>query len=229
MVEFVQPLFFPSCLPKKMGMAALFASLTLGCHLVCAQNTVPSADAGTTTSHASLPLVAPAPNWTELSAEQKLALAPLAPYWSQLSPQRKRKWLAVSNHFNSLSEEEKTKLHDRMTDWVQLSAQERNQARLNFAAAPKLSNDEKLAHWQAYQSLSEQDRDEFVQRAKPKPTGAATVIKPVPAQKLTAQPDPSRGQDSTQTPLVKIKVTAKIDVNPHQLNSRTLLRQAKSL
>ena len=156
-------------------------------------------------------------------------MAPLALYWPQLSPQRKRKWLAVSSRFDQLSDEEKVKLQVRMTEWVQLSAQERNQARLNFNAAPKLSNDEKLAHWQAYQSLSEEDRQKFLTNANPKPKGAATVIKPVAPQKLTPQPSASQLQNKPKTALFKIKETAKIDVSPLQLNSQTLLPKTKPL
>jgi hypothetical protein len=208
---------------KGWGLCLFAASVLMGPVSAVANPPPP------TPSPSALPLMAPAPApaWAELDAEQQSALAPLAPYWNQLGPQRKRKWLAVSNHFNQLSEEEKAKLHDRMTDWVQLSAQERNQARLNFAAAPKLSNDEKLAHWQAYQSLSPQDRQVFIQRAQPKPAGAATVIKPVPAQKLTPQPDASRAPTSTPAPLAKIKDTAKIEANPSLLNSHTLLRKTQ--
>ncbi len=176
-----------------------------------------------------LPLVVPTPAWTELSAEQQSALAPLAPYWSQLSPQRKRKWLALSSHFNQLPEEDKAKLHDRMTDWVQLSAQQRNQARLNFNAAPKLSNDEKLARWQAYQSLSEEDREKFKNRAPKHPLGAATVIKPNRARKPTHPLDTNHTQPPSQPPLIRIRGTAKIDVSPLQLNSHTLLPRTKPL
>lgn len=170
-----------------------------------------------------------APAWQDLTSEQQLALAPLASYWPQLSALRKRKWLAVSSHFDQMSDDEKAKLHDRMTDWAQLSAQERTQARLNFAAAPKLSNDAKLAHWEAYQSLSAEDREKFVKDASPKPTGAAIVIKPVPAQKLTTLPDASKSTRSNTTQLLKIKATAKIDVNVNLLNSHTLLPKAKPL
>lgn len=184
---------------------------------------------GSTATPPPLGLQSSAPAWSELTSSQRAALAPLALYWPQLSPQRKRKWLAVSSRFDQLSDEEKVKLQVRMTEWVQLSAQERNQARLNFNAAPKLSNDEKLAHWQAYQSLSEEDRQKFLTNANPKPKGAATVIKPVAPQKLTPQPSASQLQNKPKTALFKIKETAKIDVSPLQLNSQTLLPKTKPL
>lgn len=101
------------------------------------------------------------PGWMELTAAQKLALRPLAERWSFLSELQKRRWLVLAQSFASLPAPEQAKLHERMTEWANLSAQQRNQARLNFATANKLAPDNKRAQWEAYQALSSEEKKAF--------------------------------------------------------------------
>ncbi len=130
------------------------------------------------------------PAWTELTPTQQQALKPLALNWDTISDAQKRKWLEISKNFASLPPEGQVTMHSRMNDWVKLSPQERAQARLNFAKTQELSKEltpeEKKAKWETYQALSAEEKQKLAAKASPKPTGAATAVKPVPPQKLAA-------------------------------------------
>lgn len=133
------------------------------------------------------------PGWEVLNTPQKLALYPLAERWALLSEVQKRRWLVLAQNFPSLPEKEQEKLHSRMTEWASLSAQQRNQARLNYADSNRLARDNKLAQWQAYQALSDEEKRKLAARAATKPQGAATAIKPVSPRKLAQIPAASEG------------------------------------
>lgn len=128
------------------------------------------------------------PRWSILTTPQKLALYPLAERWALISEAQKRRWLTLASNFLNLSDDEQQKFHDRITDWGNLSAQQRNQARLNFAVTNRLAGDDKRAQWEAYKALSEKERSALAARAAPKPTGAATALRPVPSRKLAQVP-----------------------------------------
>lgn len=130
----------------------------------------------------------PGPVWNGLTAAQRLALHPLAERWPFLSELQKRRWLVLAQSFPSLPEPEQSKLHDRMTEWANLSAQQRNQVRLNFTTANKLAPDNKRAQWEAYQALTDEEKHALAASAGTHPTGAATALQPVPARKLAQVP-----------------------------------------
>lgn len=134
------------------------------------------------------PVVETGPGWESLTTAQKLALYPLAERWALIGEVQKRRWLALAATFSSLPEEEQTRIHDRMTDWANLSAQQRNQARLNYAVTNRLAGDDKRAQWEAYQALSEEEKRALAARAAPKPKGAATALRPVSPKKLAQVP-----------------------------------------
>lgn len=131
---------------------------------------------------------------------------------------QKRKWIAISANYPALDPIEQTKLHNRMTEWVSLTYQQRAQARLNFAKSKQLSPSEKTASWQAYQALSAEEKQKLVNLAAPKLAGAAIAAKPVPVQKLTAIPAIHPSLPQTVKP-----GTQNNTVQPH-----TLLPQAKA-
>ena len=146
------------------------------------------------------------PGWEVLNTPQKLALYPLAERWALLSEVQKRRWLALAQTFPALPEQEQEKLHSRMTEWASLSAQQRNQARLNYADSNRLARDNKLAQWEAYQALSEEEKRQLAARAAPKPLGAATALRPVSPRKLAQIPaasevSPSRPNQPKIPPL----------------------------
>lgn len=128
------------------------------------------------------------PGWQTLNTPQKLALYPLANRWALLSGLQKRRWLALSQGFAALPIEEQARLHDRMTEWASLSAQQRNQARLNYAVTHRMALEDKRSQWDAYQALSEEDKRKLAARAARKPQGAAPALRLVSPKKLAKVP-----------------------------------------
>ena len=148
---------------------------------------------------------APRSAWNELTPTQQEALQPLATNWDTMSPGQRRKWLALSKNFPTMPLEEQAKLYSRMTEWASLSAQQRTQARLNFAETKRLSSEEKRAKWQAYQALSPEERQKLEATAPPKIRGAATAVKPAPHQEMAAlhpfRPNPDSAAKNPEKPV----------------------------
>lgn len=142
------------------------------------------------------PQVEAGPGWGTLTTAQKLALYPLAERWALISEAQKRRWLALAATYPALSEEEQAKFHGRMTDWANLSAQQRNQARLNYAVTNRLAPDDKRAQWEAYQALSDEKKRALAAQAGPKPKGAATALQPVSPKKLVQVPAATQANPS---------------------------------
>ena len=135
------------------------------------------------------------PGWEQLDTPQKLALYPLAPRWAMLGEQHKRQWLAIAQGFSRLPEAEQERLHLRMADWASLSAQQRSQARLNYAATNRLAPDSKRAQWEAYQALSSEEKNRLAAVAAAtsrQSLGAAPPVRPVAPRKLPACRPPPR-------------------------------------
>lgn len=154
-----------------------------------------------------------APTWAELKPVQKQSLAPLAGAWNTLSDAHRRKWLALAQNYPSLAPAEQQKLHSRMAEWAALKPKDREQARLNFAETKKIAPSERAANWEAYQALSPEERKKLAAKAKPKPSGAAVAVRPVPMDKLAEVPK-TRTAPDIKRPLV---------TNPQALNRKTLL------
>jgi hypothetical protein len=133
--------------------------------------------------------------WSKLTPQQKTALQPLARSWDSLSAGQQRKWLEVSRNYHSLTAADKASMHSRMAEWAALSNRERAEARLNFATTTELAHEltpqEKKAKWEAYQSLSAEEKRKLANQASRPPVGAATAIRPVAPQKLVALPVPA--------------------------------------
>ena len=158
------------------------------------------------------------PLWPDLTPEQQLALKPLVASWPTLSEPRKLKWLAMSKNFSQLSAAEQAKLQSRMSDWVNLSAQQRNQARINYGQAQSISPGEKQLKWQAYQALSDEERSRLASKAAKAPKGAAPALKPIAPQKITVVP----------TSPQSVKPGLKLAVAKQKIDSKTLLPRAQT-
>ena len=151
-----------------------------------------SAGAQSTEAQALTPPVAtleapPAPvsrAWQQLTPLQKQALAPLGAQWSALSAQQQNKWLALSRNFLQLSVAEQVTMHSRMADWVDLSPQKRNLARLNFNQLQNLPKEDKKAKWEAYQALSSEEKKVLSAGSAPTPKSAAPTAKPLDNRRL---------------------------------------------
>ncbi len=143
----------------------------------------------------------PSKAWQQLSPNQKQALAPLGAQWSALTGQQQRKWLAISQNFSQLSVADQITMHARMTDWVSLSPQQRNVARLNYNRLQTVSPEDKKAKWEAYQALSDKERQWLSSQSKtPTKSAAPTNKLPLSHQAATpaAEPNPLKKSPSTQ-------------------------------
>ena len=106
--------------------------------------------------------------------------------------------------------EEQAKLHSRMTEWAALSAQQRTQARLNFAETKQLSADEKKSQVGGLPGPERRRKAaSWPPRRRARSAGAAPAVRPVPRQKLAAlrrqpnpapNPDPGAAQSGNATP-----------------------------
>jgi hypothetical protein len=195
----LRTLFFRDMTPDMKQVFAAFCLIVLPA-LVFAQapagTPMPKAAVSKAASAKPAAPVAPGasskPAWADLMPSQQQALKPLTATWDSLSEPQKRKWLAVSNNYPALSQAEQVTMHSRMNEWVAMSPQDRAAARLNFAKTKELSKqltpDEKKAKWATYQALSLEEKAKLAAKASPKPTGAATAVRPVPTQKLAVTP-----------------------------------------
>ena len=149
------------------------------------------------------------PKWSDLNAEQKMVLEPLQNLWPSMEDYRKRKWLAIAKNFPHMSPQSQATAKERMREWASLTPAQRYQARLHFAQSQAYSADEKIAKWEAYQALSDEEKNKL---SSTKPVwfkGAALVSKPVSPEKLTATPTSSKeGQE--KPPRIE---TAEVDPN----------------
>ncbi|WP_027994933.1 DUF3106 domain-containing protein [Simplicispira psychrophila] len=153
------------------------------------------------------PTPTPGPAWEQLDAAQKIALQPLAPRWAILSELQKRRWLALAKNFPALPPTEQERLHARMSEWASLSAQQRSQARFNYAVTSKLSADSKRAQWEAYQALSAEEKNRLAAAATRRSMGAATAVRPVATRKLAKVPAATAAANNPANP-PKIPATA---------------------
>lgn len=145
-----------------------------------------------TTPHETPPLpkqAAPASQaWQQLTPKQKQALAPLGAQWSALTAQQQSKWLAISENFAQMSVAEQITMHARMSDWVALSPQQRNLARLNFNKLQSLPKEDKKAKWEAYQALPTEEKRLLSAGSMPPPKSAAPTAKPLESHRVVQTP-----------------------------------------
>lgn len=127
--------------------------------------------------------------WNELGPAEQRALRPLAASWAQLDEAQRRKWRALAKDFDRMPPTEQALLQARMTEWAALSPRQRSQARLNFAQTKNLPVEDKRAQWEAYQSLSPEERRRLAANAPKLPKGAAPALKPASSAKLV-KPQP---------------------------------------
>jgi len=128
------------------------------------------------------------PRWSDLKAEQREILQPLRSLWPTLEENRKRKWLAIAKNFPTLSPQAQQIAQDRMRDWAAMTPAQRYQARLHFAQSQQLTTDEKVAKWEAYQSLNNEEKNKLSQAQPAWSKGAAMAVRPVSPEKIAVTP-----------------------------------------
>jgi hypothetical protein len=146
--------------------------------------------------------------WRQLTPMQRQALAPLGAQWSALTAQQQTKWLTISKNFTQLPVADQVTMHSRMADWVDLSPQQRNLARLNFNQMQSLPKEDKKAKWEAYQALTAEEKRLLVAGTASPAKSAAPTAKPV---------EPHR---QVQTP---VRAAAGSASQPSTIDRKTLL------
>ena len=184
-------------MPKRVtaSLPYLFLGMMAACLLAWSDgaSSQPQRPSPAASAPASVNPLATGPAWSQLTPSQQQALAPLASSWNTgMSDAQKRKWLEISRNYPELTPQAQATLNSRMNEWVALSPQQRAQARLNFGKTLELSRqltpEEKKAKWEAYQALSPEEKQKLAATASPRPSGAATAVKPVAPQKLANVP-----------------------------------------
>lgn len=125
--------------------------------------------------------------WLSLSKRQQQALAPLSDKWDELTHQQKQKWLVLARSFYQLTDPEQIVLHGRMREWATLSPRQRALARFNFNSTVSMSIEDKRAQWEAYQQLSEEEKNKLTPALKAPIKSAARSTSP-PNKRLVKPP-----------------------------------------
>lgn len=167
-------------LKMACGGFLLLCLANVGAQTPSSQAPVPEQNSVSTPAVQAAP---PSKAWQQLTPRQKQALAPLGAQWSALTAQQQIKWLTISENFTQLTVADQITMHARMADWVGLSPQQRNLARLNFNKLQNLPKEDKKAKWEAYQALTIEERRLFSEGSATIPKSAARTAKPLEAHR----------------------------------------------
>jgi Protein of unknown function (DUF3106) len=98
-------------------------------------------------------------SWARLTSAEHLALAPFEPLWDSFSDERKRKWLKIASRYPKMSPDAQKRLHDRMSEWVRMTPDQRRVARENYQVSKELPRETRQNAWKAYQQLPEDQKE----------------------------------------------------------------------
>ena len=116
------------------------------------------------------------PTWVSLTPTQRQVLAPLQRDWPTLDTARKQKWLQVAARFPAMPSDERLRIQERMAEWARLTPAERASARIQFQETRGMPAGDRQALWQAYQSLSPEERMSLARKAKPAVRAASAAV-----------------------------------------------------
>ena len=156
------------------------------------------ASLSSSTHAAQLRISSSGPIWREITESQRQVLMPLRERWDNMGALTKRRWLVLADRYPQMDESERTKLVSRMNTWASLSAQQRNQARLNFESARRLSAKELQEKWDAYQALSDAEKKRLLDQANK--AKAAKKAKRKIARVAPPKPHPTAPAQHNETP-----------------------------
>jgi len=123
------------------------------------------------------PVVNAHPTWAELSPAHQQVLAPLQPIWETFPELNRRKWERIADRYPKLKPEEQQRLHDRMTEWVTMTPQQRRLARENYQITRTLPPEKKAEAWDRYQQLPEEQKKKLAAAEKvPRRPGTVSAL-----------------------------------------------------
>jgi hypothetical protein len=130
-------------------------------------------------------------DWPNLSPLQQTVLASLESDWNTFNQNSKVKWLKVADRYPSMSSADQERLQARMSEWSKLPQKDRRMARDNYLSSLQFPPEQKKAAWEAYQQLSEEEKQKLAQQERAqKKTGAVSspAIQPRPVLNNTSAP-----------------------------------------
>ena len=113
--------------------------------------------------------------WQDLTPTQRGQLQPLQGDWPSIDARHKQKWLELSTRMPKMSADERERIQARMAEWAKLTPEQRGQARLRFQEAKQLPVQDRQDRWDAYQSLSAEQKKQLAARAVPAASSASTA------------------------------------------------------
>lgn len=140
------------------------------------------------------------PLWSELKPQQQAVLAPFATQWNSWPLEEKLAWVAVADRYPKMSRAENTRISQRIHDWAKLSPEQRRQARANYRLVKQLPNDERVAQWQQYNTLTEEQKKVLQQSGSTSNTGARHAGARTGLAKEASQPLGQTGASRTSGP-----------------------------
>ncbi|CAD6521405.1 DUF3106 domain-containing protein [Paraburkholderia metrosideri] len=99
--------------------------------------------------------------WSRLTSAEHLALAPFEAQWDSFSDERKRKWIKIASRYPKMSPDTQKRLHDRMSEWVRMTPDQRRVARENYQVSKELPRETRQNAWKAYQQLSPEQKEKL--------------------------------------------------------------------
>jgi hypothetical protein len=96
--------------------------------------------------------------WSRLTSAEHLALAPFEAQWDSFSDERKRKWIKIASRYPKMSPDAQKRLHERMSEWVRMTPDQRRVARENYQVSKELPRETRQNAWKAYQQLPEEQK-----------------------------------------------------------------------
>jgi Protein of unknown function (DUF3106) len=120
-----------------------------------------------------VPTVEQGIRWQALTSGQREVLRPLERDWSGVGANQKQKWLEIATRFPSLQPDEKSRIQARMTEWTQLTTEQRRDARVNYQQAKQVAPSDRRSQWEAYQSLPAEEKNKLAARAVPRSADVA--------------------------------------------------------
>ena len=138
--------------------------------------------------------------WRDLSASQRNALKPLERDWQSVDANRKRKWLEIAGRFGTMAPAEQARIQGRMTEWVQMTPEQRGQVRLQFQEAQRVAPQDRQAQWEAYQALPAEQRQQLAARAAAPAASAASAASVLREPRKAAKPVAARAERMPREP-----------------------------
>lgn len=155
--------------------AALLAVLVGGAVVAQTPTATPTGTTGAGRASSQLPRNEGV-EWRSLAPAHRQALAPLEREWPSFEVGQKQKWIELAQRLPGMPVAERQRIQARMAEWARMTPAERGQARLRYLQAKRAAGaDDRSAQWEAYQSLSTDEKKQLAARAQVAPTAASAA------------------------------------------------------